>query len=570
MKLLGQMPKSDMEECKKRARAAGLEFQDNTLEYIVTNQDMLELNPKVMIPTLYDYWVHDLEAHRNRWMYDVFPHNPYETVINTRPPISFYNQDNADWFNVMIFYHVLGHIDFFQNNVFFSKTWDDDFCGSALADRRLINSIRTEFGEEKRWVDYVIEFSRALDNLVGYHQELAEKDRARQPEVFGIFSEKIDYYFGQFLKRLFDEKRLKLEFYHSEIERFNRFVRRFGKKEGETAFFEDNEFRSRFPEFIDVFKKWKKESDRPKPKDILEYLMENSEFFKREKNKGLKDVMQVVRRTSLYFQAQMRDKISNEGWASFWHQKLFMTDERMSTHEIDFAKVDSGVTADPRMGINPYAAGKHLFEFIEELASRGKLSPEYRLLKGIDARKKYDQNRGEAYGRKAVLEARKYLDDYLLVNLLSDEDFQDFVDRHKLFIVGYRPSRERWNAAEVYIKSKNGKEYRKHLNQMLYHPPNIDFNSSKAKSGELYLDHIYEGRSLYARYIKPVLIGLEFLAERPVKLETTEYERIQPKNWWEAQSNPKQKKVRVLYTCEKRKVSRAVLGSETAPPYYES
>ncbi|MEK7090099.1 MAG: hypothetical protein AAB930_00775, partial [Patescibacteria group bacterium] len=204
------------------------------------------------------------------------------------------------------------------------------------------------------------------------------------------------------------------------------------------------------------------------------------------------------------------------------------------------------------------------------LASKRKLSPEYQLLKGIDVRKKYDQNLGEAYGRKAVLEARKYLDDYLLVNLLSDEDFQDFVDRHKLFIVGYRPSRERWNAAEVYIKSKNGKEYRKHLNQMLYHPPNIDFNSSKAKSGELYLDHIYEGRSLYARYIKPVLIGLEFLAERPVKLETTEYERIQPKNWWEAQSNPKQKKVRVLYTCEKRKVSRAVLGSETAPPYYES
>ena len=157
-----------MEECKRRARAAGLEFPDNTLEYIVTNQDMLELSPRVMVPSLYDYWAHDVKVIRNKWMYDAFPHNPYETVINTRPPISFYNQDNADWFNVMIFYHVLGHIHLFQNNVFFRKTWDDDFYGSALADKRLINRIREELGAKKRWVDYVIEFALAIDNLVVY------------------------------------------------------------------------------------------------------------------------------------------------------------------------------------------------------------------------------------------------------------------------------------------------------------------------------------------------------------------------------------------------------------------
>ena len=50
-----------MEECKVRARDAGLVFENETLEYIVTNKDMIELSPKGMIPTMYDYWVHDVE-----------------------------------------------------------------------------------------------------------------------------------------------------------------------------------------------------------------------------------------------------------------------------------------------------------------------------------------------------------------------------------------------------------------------------------------------------------------------------------------------------------------------------
>ena len=571
MEILVQKLKGEMEECKRRAREAGLKFQDNTLEYIVTNRDMLELGPKVMVPTLYDYWVEDVDVHRNRWVYSIHPHNPYETVINTRPPISFYNQDNADWFNVMIFYHVIGHIDFFQNNVFFRRTWDDDFCGEALADKRLIARIRAERGDQKRWVDYLIEFSRAVDNLVGYHQELKERDEKESPEIFGAFSEKVDFYFGQFLKRMLDAKNIKLELYYDEIERYNRSVKQLGKKQGEVTFFEDNVFRSKFPEFNDVFKRWKEKGAKSKPKDIFEFIAGHSEFLNKEENKWMKDVLEVIRRTSLYFQPQIRTKIANEGWASFWHQKLFIADGRMNTHEVDFARVDSAVTFNPRLGINPYAAGKHLFEFIEELARKGRLSPEYQLLKGMEERKKFDRKLGEDAGRKALFEARKYLDDYLLVNFLSDEDFQDFVDKHKLFIAGVRPSHEKWNTAEIYIKSRSGKEYRRLLNQTLYHPPNIGIDGEKAKSGELYLNHAYEGRSLYPRYIGPVLIGLEFLWGKPVKLETTEYEEVRQQrdwlDWWKHRFDPKYKRRRILYTCERRKITRTALDEAPVMSY---
>ena len=122
MILIDQHVKGIMEECKRHARDAGLRFEDETLEYIVTNQDMLELSPKMMIPTIYDYWVHDVRVLQEKGKYKLYPTNPYETVINTRPAVSFYNDNNPDWLNVMIFYHVLGHIGLFSETISFSST----------------------------------------------------------------------------------------------------------------------------------------------------------------------------------------------------------------------------------------------------------------------------------------------------------------------------------------------------------------------------------------------------------------------------------------------------------------
>lgn len=214
MKLIDQHTKGIMEECKSRARDHGLSFDNETVEYIVTNRDMIDLSPKLMIPTLYEYWVNDVEVLKGRGRYKVYPSNPYETVINSRPAISFYNDNNPDWLNIMIFYHVLAHIDFFQNNRHFSNTWGDDFVGQALADKRLIEMLRSEHG---RWVDYVIDFSRAIDNLVGYFSDLN----------FGIYPSsmnppsRIDYYFQTFLQETVSVDN---HFLYRETERYNKLL----------------------------------------------------------------------------------------------------------------------------------------------------------------------------------------------------------------------------------------------------------------------------------------------------------------------------------------------------------
>jgi len=71
MELISQHTKRIMEGCKKRAAAAGLRFEKESLEYIVTNRDLLELTPKLMIPTLYDYWVHEVEVLKEKGRYEL-------------------------------------------------------------------------------------------------------------------------------------------------------------------------------------------------------------------------------------------------------------------------------------------------------------------------------------------------------------------------------------------------------------------------------------------------------------------------------------------------------------------
>jgi stage V sporulation protein R len=550
MELIDQHAKNIMEGCKERARDMGLRFEDESLEYIVTNRDLLDLSPKVMIPTLYDYWVHDVEVLKGRGKYELYPGNPYETVINTRPAISYYNDNNPDWLNVMIFYHVLGHIDFFQNNLFFRHTWDYDFTGQALSDKRMIAKLRSEKG---RWVDYVIEFARGIDNLVSYHDELADLHR---PEA-AVQTDRVDFYFDVFLQH---HKRVSISDYMEQIERFNQSKRNYGEM-GEDAFFTDVD--QEHPEFNALYQKNREQRTR-KPKDLLQYLATRSPFLNREENLWMKSVIQVIRNTSLFFQPQIRTKIMNEGWASFWHETLFMRDDRIEGHEVDFARINAAVTSMPRVGLNPYALGMRMFYHIEEVGDRGADSFDFRRIQ--DARERRDFDRRTGRGRALIFDVRENLCDFTFINKFVD---QDFVDRHELFVAGKRLNRERM-VYEYFVQSRKAEDYRKMLFDTLYHPPHVSVDEERTDKDGLYLVHRFEGKPLVRDFIANTLMGVEFLWGAPVKLETAEVVRtptlhgvyatgVAPST---ASDEPEAGDVqwqKVLYTMENRKLSRRIL-----------
>jgi stage V sporulation protein R len=530
--------------------SAGLHFEDETLEYIVSNRDLLELSPKVMIPTFYDYWVHDVEVLKEKGRYELYPYNPYETVINTRPAISYYNDNNPDWMNVMIFYHVLAHIDFFQNNLYYRHTWDYDFTGQALSDKRLVANYRSEKG---RWVDYIIEFVRGIDNLAGYFSELSNLNR---PAVTTRF-ERLDFYFDVFLQSI---KKVKIGDYIKEIERYNDCLKKQGK-EGEKSFFSD--VIPKHPEFEAIYKKSLKEKPNIKM-DLIQHLMEYSDFLNREENNWMKAVMEVVRKTSVFFQPQIRTKIMNEGWASYWHEKLFLQDDRINGHEVDFARTHASVTSLPRVGLNPYALGMHLFYYIEELGDKGKYSVKFKRLLDIDKRNIFDTKTGE--GQNFIFKVRENFCDFTFINTFVD---QDFVTRNNLFVTGKRLNQNKmvW---EFYVKSRNAEDYRQMLLDMLYHPPHIEVDTEKAKDNNLYLYHHFEEKPLLKEYIANTMMGIEYLWGRPVQLETSEVVSKFPGQGEGArtgyisalQEEPVETEVnweRVLYTMKDRKLSREVL-----------
>ena len=220
------------------------------------------------------------------------------------------------------------------------------------------------------------------------------------------------------------------------------------------------------------------------------------------------------------------------------------------------------MVVDPKIGFNPYIGFKRLYEFLEELAGKGKLSRDYQLIKDIKERERFDRRPEEGFGRKVLFEARKNFDDAMLVNFLSDEDFQDFMDRYNLFNVGqrYNPNED---VIEHYIKSRSGKEYCKMMNDRLYHPPCILVNEEKADNkNELYLDHIFEGRTLVTRNVPAALEGLSYLWGDVVCLETTEFE-FDPEDKNEKLFDPEHEveyqKVRVLYTTDGKKTERKEL-----------
>lgn len=550
MQLIDQHTKKIMEGCKDRAREAGLCFEDETLEYIVTNRDLLELTPKVMIPTLYDYWVHEVEVLKEKGRYELYPGNPYETVINTRPAISFYNDNNPDWLNVMIFYHVLAHIDFFQNNLFFRHTWDDDFVGQALSDKRLIAKLRSEKG---RWVDYVIEFSRGIDNLVGYHGELSRLNRPLSEDR----SKRLDYYFDVFLQTI---KKVKIHEYMKEINRYNECMATTGDL-GEKTFFSD--VTKKHPEFEAVFKKHLKENNNAK-QDIIQFLIKNSDVLKKDDNRWMTSVMQVIRKTSLFFQPQIRTKIMNEGWASYWHENLFLKDDRINGHEVEFARVNAGVTSLPRVGLNPYALGMRLFQYIEDMGDKGKYDMEFRKIHDADERKKYDKDIGK--GKDFIFKIRDDFCDFMFINTFVD---QDFVSQNNLFVAGRRlnPGKMVW---EYYVKSRKAGDYRQMLINSLYHPPHIEVDEKKCNDHTLYLVHHFEKKPLVKEFIANTMMGIEYLWGGSVQLETNEVVSVpmsQDTGMASSFSTPQKQEIkeqelkweRVLYTMENRKVSKKVI-----------
>ena len=70
-----------------------------------------------------------------------------------------------------------------------------------------------------------------------------------------------------------------------------------------------------------------------------------------------RDILTMMREEMLYFWPQLETKIMNEGWASYWHQRIIREMDLTSGEAIEFAKLNAGVVQPSKTGINPYYLG---------------------------------------------------------------------------------------------------------------------------------------------------------------------------------------------------------------------
>jgi stage V sporulation protein R len=267
----------------------------------------------------------------------------------------------------------------------------------------------------------------------------------------------------------------------------------------------------------------------------------------------MRSILEIVRKTSLFFQPQIRTKILNEGWASYWHERLFLQDDRIKGHEVDFARVHAGVTSMPRVGMNPYALGMRLFQHIEEQADKGRHSFAFQRMLDADQRKRFDT--GAAGGRDFIFTARENLCDYLFLKNFLD---QDFMESHKLFVAGKRLDQQR-KVWQYYVKSRKAVDYQQMMLNSLYHPPVINVDQTRGIEGSLYLTHTFEGKQLVREYVANTLMGIEYLWGSPVYLETSEAEMASAASSGGGQEEPREDEItwqRVLYSMNEKVLSK--------------
>ena len=445
-----------VEQIWEVARGFGLDPYPTNFE-IVPATVMYEVG-SYALPGRYSHWTFGKAYHRMKTMYDFGLSKIYEVVINTNPAYGFLLETNSPIQNKMVIAHVLGHVDFFKNNTYFSKT-----------NRRMVESVSTH---AQRMMEYEFKHGR--------------KTVERFLDSVLAIEEHIDPYF--FIKRhlsLEEEKRR--EEHRPKEGRYDDLwnLDQRGQQNG-------NSNKS------DTGDTEKLQRDQLPEKDLLFYIMKNAPSL----SVWQRDVIAMVHEEMEYFVPQMQTKIMNEGWASIWHARIMRELDLTDNEHIEFANLHSGVVSPQKGQLNPYYLGYKIFEDIERRWNEP----------SKEEREKFGRAGNE--GREKMFEVRElendvsFLRNYLTEALCEELDLFVFelVEEEEWTITDKRWEKVRdqlvsnmTNFGFPYLEVADG-----------------DYNGNR----ELYLKHRYESTELDMRYARKALEHVQILWGRPVHLET--------------------------------------------------
>ncbi len=389
-----------------------------------------------------------------KMQYDFGLSKIYELVINSDPCYAFLLDGNSLIQNKLIVAHVLAHCDFFKNNARFSKT-NRNMVESMSATAERVRQYEILYGtdEVEQFIDAVLAIQEHVDPSISKPYDATRRNLERKPKKKEEPAErKLGYEDLWDLDNVSSKPALKEE-------------------------------TPRFP---------------AKPeKDIMLFIEEHAPYL----TDWQRDIMTMLRDEMLYFWPQLETKIMNEGWASYWHQRILRELDLTEDETIEFAKLNSSVVVPSRHSLNPYYLGLKIFEDIEK---RWDNPTE-------EEQERYGRQKGQ--GRRKIFDVREYDSDLSFIRNYLTKQLVDDMD--------------------LYIFEKKGPEWKitdktwAHIrDQLVYSRVNGGFpyivveNGDYEKNGELYLKHSYEGVELDLKYVERTLPYIQKLWGKTVHLET--------------------------------------------------
>ena len=480
---MAQLPAylADMQrEIERYGREYGLDFWDVEFE-ILDYKKMQEVAAFGGFPVRYPHWRFGMEFEHLSKSHVYGFSKIYEMVINNNPAYAYLLEGNSLVDQKMVIAHVLGHVDFFKNNYFFSKTnrrMIDGMANHATRVRRHIERL----GIEK--VESFIDSCLCLENLIDpmspfiARKAAATSDKTKQAGQ-GAGKEEAAPEIPRIRAKSYMDKFINPPDYMEEQKR-----------------------------------KMERERDRPKKnppepeRDVLMFLLQNAPLEPWER-----DILEIVRDEAYYFAPQRQTKIMNEGWASYWHSKI-MTEKALRASEvIDYADHNAGVLATGPGQWNPYKVGIELYRHIEERWDKGRFGRDWNECQNLDQRRAWDKRLG--LGRKKIFEVRKLYNDVTFI----DEFFTaDFCERNRFFSFSLN---DRTGNYEI-----DSREFEKIKHKMLFSLTNFGDpfifveDSNHDNRGELLMRHRHEGTDLQIDHARATITALVRIWRRPVNLLT--------------------------------------------------
>jgi stage V sporulation protein R len=461
------------------ARGEGLDFYETLFE-MIDFDTMNQIAAYGGFPTRYPHWRFGMEYERLKKQHTYGLGKIYEMVINNDPSYAYLLTDNALVDQKTVMAHVYAHVDFFKNNVWFSKTNRKMMDQMANHATRVWRHIEREGYET---VEQFVDVCLSLENLIDPHLPFIR----RQPNAAEIKKKAAAGHVRQQAEESVVRYRAKpyMERYINPPEQLS------AERDRELSRLEAE--KSLFPPVPD--------------RDVLGFVLRHARL-----EDWQADILSIIREEAYYFAPQGQTKIMNEGWATYWHSQMMTRYHLRDDELITYADHHAGTLASAPGRLNPYKMGVELLRDIEDRWNKGRFGKEYDECSDIDRRRNWDIQLNE--GREKIFEVRRVHND---VTFIDEFLTPEFVDRYKLYHYRYDPATGRMVAV-----NRDFDQIKQHLLFMLTNhgqPYIYVADGNYANRGELYLAHKHIGMDIDIKYACECLKNLQKLWRRPVHLQ---------------------------------------------------